>query len=270
MERLIFEHLDYPTALAGVHARLSETYDSLAEKLGVETRSKMKKFIKADLSMPKEVCDQFCALAGMSDTETTYMHLLRRIHYSGDVDQMLTLTKKLLEIRKKNAKGIAGEHLHEAQIEVFSEWYLFPLLFFFPAVKPVEVTAQSLSKAFRGQVGPNEAWAGVQKLVELGLLTTVEGGYKRTHVTVTLLDNSPRAVIRKFHKMMIGKALETIELPVDKRFLTAATFAVKKDKLPELHQKMNEFLAEMITIYSSPDGDSVHQLNMQAFSLMDR
>lgn len=275
MQTQIYEHLDFPSCLTGIRGRIQDenlkSYEALAAHLQVPTRSKMKKFLKAESCMPKEVCDAFCEVGGLTSTEVTYVHLLRKIHFSSDTDQMLILTKKLIDIRKKNSKGITLDQMHETQVEVFSEWFLFPLTFYFPFERPLEVSSASLSKAFRGQVSPMEAWNGVMKLVELGLLVRVsENQFQRAKASLSLLDNSPRAVIRKFHQMMISKALETIELPIDRRFLTAATFSLKKDRLPELHQKMGEFLSEMITLYSDKEGESVHQLNMQCFSLMDK
>lgn len=272
----LFRFREYPPCLEAAVERLRAsspllvTYEQMGEALGIETRTKTKKCLKAQMPMKLEVFNRLIELACLSRYEADYLHLLRKIHYSKDVQQMFILSKKLLDLRREHFPDQLI-NLEEKQLAIFEQWYLFPLIFYFRFDQGRKASLEDLARAFKGQLSREAIALGLARLMNVSLLEEISPEtYRRTSEGLALLDHAPRVVIRNYHRLMITKAIESVELPTNQRFLSGATLAVKKENVDKIQERIADFLKEMVTLYGdSSAGDEVYQLQTQFFSLIE-
>ncbi len=96
-----------------------------------------------------------------------------------------------------------------------------------------------------------------------------KGGCRKTHLNILAQSPAPNQGLRRFHKQMLEKAIESVEgqTPQEK-FIGSETFCFDDDQLGDLQKLANEFLDKAVALaQKSKKRDHVRHLGVQFFKL---
>lgn len=248
-----------------------ESFEAIAKRLGLSSRTKAKKIFKGALPMSKRVLDEFATNYQLAASEKAYLDLLRKFEEVVEPELALVLYRKILEFRRKHLPEENRHELTEQQLDLLKRWYYLPVLSYFD-LSQASGDPGEIVKAFRGKLSPEEAVDALECLTRIGLLIREESGkLKKSHAHVSLLDGLPRSLVKGFHKMMIERALDSVYgMPQEKRYLVGATIPIRASVMPVLKKRISDFVLELNREFSAPDADSVYHFSTQLFHLADQ
>ena len=245
------------------------TYDALAEELQLTSRTHARKIFRGDQKIPKKSIAALGAFGFLKD-EVLYLELLRQFEQSKDAEQSIGLYKKALQLQKQKNQT-STQTLTDQQLKLLEQWFYIHILYYFDLMKG-ETTAEDIVLAFKGQLTKNDVNQGLEVLSEIGLVDPEANGvYTKKAGNISLLDHLPRPIVKKFHSMMIERSLKAVyELPFEKRFLMASTIPVTQAAIPLIEKRISDFVAQLDRDFSSPQADTLYQLNLQFFHVASR
>ncbi|MEW6057233.1 MAG: TIGR02147 family protein, partial [Bdellovibrionota bacterium] len=114
-----------------------------------------------------------------------------------------------------------------------------------------------------------EANAAVKRLVRLGVLSKDhEGNFKKTADSVATTNEIRSSGLRKFHKQILQKAMESLEeIELEKRDVTAITMAIDPKNLPKTKQKIQKFRKTLCSQLEKGRPTEVYTRSIQLFPL---
>jgi len=188
----------------------------------------------------------------------------------------------LVQLRGRNKASRAVAHaklvqLHfyrdavKLKLDVFqniSDWYHFAIL------QLVQIkNAQTDSKWMANQLGIHvfEVDAAIERLKRLELLFVEDDRYRVTKEMVFAPDGVPNDAIRKFHRQILDRAVESVSSQtVDERYLNSTVLPIQLKDLPRAREKIKRFHREFdaeFTPATHGQGDHVYALAVQFFTL---
>ncbi len=266
----VYRYTDSLAFINDAKERLNKTYSSLAEELGISSRTKIKKIFKGGMSIPKQTLQQLGEKFGLDKNELTYLDSLRVFNQTEDAETAVTLFAKLVHFRKKHHIEYDNHELDQTQLTLLKKWYYLPILYFL-GIKKVDPTPFSIVKGFHGKLSMDEVQDAITVLLDINLVKyTPEGKLIPVHQSVNLLDGIPRPLIKRFHSMMIKKAEESVYgLPINKRYLMSATINIEKNMIPKIQERILKFIVDLDEDFSSNDANSIYQANIQLFNIAE-
>jgi len=269
-EQTVYRYTDLLAFLEDAKDRQQKTYSSLADELGISSRTKIKKMFKGEVAIPQKTLKELGEKLGLLKDEITYLDTLRVFNQTNDPEMAVTLFGKMVALRKKNRVDYNEHALDERQHRLLEKWFYLPVLYFL-ALKGVDSDPFGVARAFHGKLTLDEVNEALKLLLEINLIEyTPTGRLVPVHENVNLLDGIPRPLVKRFHSMMIEQAQDAIfNQPIDKRYLMSSTLNVKKEMLPKLREKIREFMIELDRDFTSPDADTIYQANIQLFNMAE-
>lgn len=154
------------------------------------------------------------------------------------------------------------------RFRILSDWY------------HIAVLDLTLLKQFK----PDPAWIASElgitidhvknaaaRLARLGLLEISKGQWIKTNAKLAIPTTYSDHAVREFHQQMIEKATEALNSPSSEDFaareISAITFPINPDKVPEAKRKVEKFKREMLKFLGSGDCTALYQMNIQLFPL---
>lgn len=157
------------------------------------------------------------------------------------------------------------------QLDVFqtiADWYHLAIL------QLVQIkNAQTDSKWMANQLGIHvfEVDAAIERLKRLELLFVEDDRYRVTKEMVFAPDGVPNDAIRKFHRQILDRAVESVSSQtVDERYLNSTVLPIQLKDLPRAREKIKRFHREFdaeFTPATHGQGDHVYALAVQFFTL---
>lgn len=251
------------------------TYSYLGEKLGMGTRTKVKKFFKGEMPLTKSVFDHLKADYHYTDEDIDYLNLLKKFEHSKDPKLCLKIYKKLIDIRETKRPNFSSRKMDESELNLLEKWHHIVILYFFDINKR-SANHEMIAKAFKGQLSGDEIKESLELLRDLKLIKKIESEdnnfiYQKTSAGLDLLDNLPRPIVKKFHSMMIERSLKSVYgIPFEKRYLMGLTLPIRSEDRKLADKRIVEFISSMNKEFASSDADQLYQLNLQFFHLADR
>ena len=117
-----------------------------------------------------------------------------------------------------------------------------------------------------------EVEIAIENLKRHGLLELSNGKLQKLESKLRFPTKVSQMVIRKFHKQMIKKACDELDLKNDdenfaNRLISGTTFALNPAKIDLLKEKIQNALYEVASMASEGTCESVYQFNIQFFPL---
>ena len=104
-------------------------------------------------------------------------------------------------------------------------------------------------------ISTTEVDVAIDKLTRVGLLKKEKGKYVTTQDYVVSPDGVPSEAIRNYHREMLGRAMQALELQsAQERQNVGMGFAINPKDLPRLKDEINNFVDELIERYSKKKG----------------
>lgn len=159
--------------------------------------------------------------------------------------------------------------LDKNKYEILNNWYNIAILDL-TTTNDFQNNPKWIAK--RLNISQLEVEFAIENLKRLGMLSEKDGVLYKEENKLRFPTKMSQTVIRKFHKQMIKKAYEELDLKISeeefsKRLISGSTFTVKKEKFQLLKEKLHQVIYEMTTIATEDSGEDVYQLNVQFFPL---
>ena len=150
-----------------------------------------------------------------------------------------------------------------------SSWYHLALLDLI-SLKQFKPTFRWAAKALG--ITEIEVRDAAERLARLKLLSIEKGKWKKIHSHLRVSPNRSTDAVRTFHKQMISKSLEALDLTssadFDRRCITGIMFGIDPKKLPEAFDLIEDFKEKMAKLLTSGEATDLYQMNIQLFSLL--
>lgn len=123
-------------------------------------------------------------------------------------------------------------------------------------------------------ISPIEVTDALSRLISLGLLERIENQLIKTNNRIYFATKRSEPAVRKFHKQMISKAIDQLELTDDVSFqarqISSMTMAIPKQLWPEAQSRIQKFQQELAAFLGQGECDEVYQMNIQMFPLTQK
>ena len=185
-------------------------------------------------------------------------------------------SKKIRQNAEKSLKEgcdvIHKNDYKEVSLEAFkiiSNWYHHAILELV-TLKNFRNDASWIAKKLG--ISEIEVKMAIERLTRLEMLEVKSGKLVPTELNTRTTNDVPSEAIRKFHKQMLQKAMDSITLQnIDKRDVSLAVLTVNSKDLPEIKRKIQKFrneLCEQIDLLSPANKrDHVYSLGIQFFRI---
>lgn len=206
---------------------------------------------------------RFSKKLGHSRRESDYFCSL--VQYQ---DAKHTETKALLLEKIKALKS--GREVHNVSVEAFkalSEWYHFAIVESL-RIKKFHPTPKNLARLLG--ISSAEAETALERLVSLGILEPLPGGYfRKTRKSIVVESKDKNLALQSFHRQLMEKAVTSLVTQTPReRHMATETFALDLDQIPEAQRRINEFLDDMAEFFGRGDKPTeVYHLGVQMFRL---
>ncbi len=262
----IYDYLDYRKYLSDLfqHLRSRGKFSarSFAAQAGFGSIGYITMILKGERNLTAKAADRVADALKLTKGEREFF--VKLVHFNSldkleDKDaayQDLLSSKNYRKIRKLDASNY----------DFFSHWYYVALLEVLDT-NLKDASIDEIATAIR--VSAHDVESGLKVLQDLKFIEKTPTGWRRLD-TMHQTEPQVRSLsVRKFHREMISKALESIDTyPADQRELGSLTISLSKERFEEMRKKIFEFNREMNELFSNdPSPDRVYQLNFQLFPL---
>lgn len=202
-------------------------------------------------------------LAFGADEKEYFCNLVESAHARSPIK------KELATARLAKFKHVEYGSLEIDHFKVISDWYHFAILEL-TEIQGFKSDPRWIALALGIQ--EIEAKLALERLVRLGFLELKRKRYVQTKTFLAVSSAIPAEAIRKFHRQILQKALEAIDLQkIDQRDLGAMTMTVHLKDVPRLKEKIKTFRKELNQLaQATPNRNSVYCFSTQLFELTNR
>lgn len=236
----------------------------VASSIGYSSPSLLSMVINGRRHPSDDLCEALARAWSLSLRERAYLRLLVRL---GRARQQGLDPDPIVREMRRIAGHTPIQICDDAAFAAIRDWH-------FVVIQQLAGSAEFkedpvwISRALRRKITPIQAQQALEKMLGLGILIRdPETGRLVCRPGRTETSHGvPSAAIRAHHAQMLERAKETINdrLPQE-RLLNGLTFKVSPQRVPELRERILEFLRSIDEEFSDPSSSSVHQLCVQQF-----
>lgn len=266
---MILGHNNYRVYLKSVLAgrqRSNPAYSmrAFAQQMGLG-QSAVSQVLAGKKNISLETANRIAAKLGLNESEAEYLRILIQIETTKDLD----LKKSLLA----RAQALNPQReARELSVDLFctiADWYHL-VIKNMTGLKNFTFTAESIAK--RLNISKLEAETAIERLLRLEMIEahpTRAGKYQKVKNYTVTRSAVPNEALRRFHKQMMQKAMESLETQTPKeKFVGSETFAISNEQLPKAFAYADEFLKKMASLADeSSSPTNVYHVGTQFFNL---
>lgn len=217
-------------------------------------------------NLSSKITAQFRAAGRFSENEGRYFDMLVLFQNASTVDEK-NFYEGILASLKPDQRFST---LELDRLNIIAEWYHSAILEM-TYLKGFKSDPHWISQKLGSGVNEAQVRAAVDRLLRLGLLErNKQGKLVRTDALLATPTDIPDKSLKKHHTEMMTKAIEALEKQaVGKRDITSFTFAIDTRKMPEAKKMIRDFRRKLAAFLETPNGESVYQLNIQLFDLLE-
>ncbi len=273
----IYSYISYRNYLSDFyqHKKKHEkgfSYRSFAAAADVKVANFLMWLIDGSRNLAKPTIPRVISAIGLPPEEGEYFSLLVRFDQSKSQSEREKIFGTIASIRAE--KSVA--QLEEKQHAYFSNWSVVAIRELLNVVKfnPKDKDGYyRLGSMLRPRISRSEAFHAIKLLKELKFIEAApDGRLVLTSKQVTTGDEAPGFFLRQFHRQMLLRAAESMDLfPSDQRDISSVSMSVSADGQQKIKGAIQRFRHEVESIVGedAQDADSVVQLNLQMFPLAE-
>lgn len=240
---------------------------SWSRVLGYKNPSVLAKILKGERRLKSDLARKIAESMGLEQNEKAYFEAL------------VLISNAKGEAEKNIYKDLLGSKLPPAQIEnlsldyfrVIADWYHLVILEMF-GLKNFNADPTAVAKRLGKKISSAEADLALSRLERLELICRDSKNKRvRNKGRLFIGKNVPSEAIRKFHRQMIQRSLDELDLQtLDERSVMGTTLAIRAKDIPKFQALIDKFHSEVQASGKSSDGDAVYQFNTQFFRLTEK
>lgn len=245
------------------------SYRQFTEKIGYSSSAFIPSLIKGTRNLNLERLDEVARGMHLSQEEQEYLELLVRYDQTDDAQQRPQLLDKLLAVQRYRQ----SERLLQSHVEYLSHWY-YPTIREMVACQGFHEDPEWIGERLSPRIPAELVESCLECLLRLKLLTRDEQGALRLgEPSQEFMFTGHEALLaqgsRNYHSQMLMRATDAMYLICrEKRHLNALTFAVARERVPHLKERINEFMETTLAFCEQGEPpEEVYQLHVALFPL---
>lgn len=152
--------------------------------------------------------------------------------------------------------------MQEDEFRLISDWFHFAILIL-SQVKGANPDPRWIAR--RLGIGVAEAHQALLRLERLGVIQT-KPVFKQLGDPISVLSSVPSDAIRKYHKQLLGLAMEKIEtVPVHQREFQSISIPLSPKNIGIYKKAMDDFLEQVSHMTEDYPGSEIYHMNVQLF-----
>jgi len=233
-----------------------------AEEVGFKSCGYMTMVLKRQRNLSTKSAQKVADGLTLSKEEADFFHKLVAFNQSQNPATKDKAYQELFFCKKfKSSRQVDAD-----QYEFFSHWSIVALLEAF-GTSLGQASAADLAQALKVDVQDIEH--GIEVLSRLKFIERDGMGWRKLEPTLETEPFIRNITVRKFHREMISKALDTIDtLPPSERELGSLTISLSEANFDEVKRRIFQFHQDLNALFSEdPNPEKIYQLNFQFFPL---
>lgn len=226
--------------------------------------ARLSEILNGKTGLSREKAEEISLRLGFTPDETEYFsNLVESTHARSAVKRELARTR-LTKHRQVEFNSLEIDHF-----KVISDWYHFAILEL-TEIQGFKSDARWIANALGIQ--EIEAKLAIERLIRLDLLEIKRKRYVQKENYMTVSSAVPAEAIRNFHRQVLKKATEAVDLQsIDQRDLGAMTMSVNIKDLPEIKERIRKFRRSLnLFTQANETKNSVYCFSTQLFELTNR
>jgi len=220
-----------------------------------------------------DTLDAFARAMDLGPSDRNYLGLLAELDAAPDVSRRREVLERILSSdRTEQVRLVEAEP--EADLFRYLEHWYVPAIRELAALRGFQDDPAWIAATLRPPISVDEAQQGLDLLFELGFLYRDEAGRVSLREVRFRSENETWArAADHLHRNVMTQLIEGIDTqdaPI--QHLLAATFTLSADQLPEVKQRLNAVLEQLVTLGDDRSDDApraVYQLGFQLLPLSE-
>lgn len=226
--------------------------------------SRLSEVLSGKQGLSRPVASRIADKLGYSETERDFFcDLVESIHARKEQSRSEAMEKIKRAFDENELLRLKNDTFH-----LISDWFHLAMLEL-TTLDGFQSDVKWIAKVLG--ISENEVELGLERLERFGFISRDDGQIVTVEQRTTTPGGTPSESIKKFHKQILQKAMDSIYLqPIDSRDLSAIILAVDRSRLGEAKERIKQFRREFCTeLNSSTVKDGVYCLSIQFFSLTE-
>lgn len=266
---MILEHTNYRTFLKSLLVEKQKqnsafSMRAFAKQIGIG-QSALSQVIAGKKNLSLERATLIANKLNFTTKESEYFRLLIQLEGAKNLDFKKTILQQLSSLHPQNT-------VRDLTVDFFSmisDWYHL-VIKNMVYLKKFKMTPENIANKIG--ISKIEAETALERLVRLELIEKdVKNEHQYNVVENYVMTKSvvPNGALRKFHKQMLNKAIDSLETQTPKeKFIGSETFAISEKDLPLAFEYADEFLKKVASLSKKEkEADHVYHTNVQIFNL---
>ncbi len=238
---------------------------AMARRLQI-TPSRLSQILRGKQGLSVEWARQIASRLGMTESETA---LFCAMVEASDSRSKTRRKEASSQLKKLQVKDSGFKVVPEDVFQLVSAWYHWAIL---ELTRLKDFCPSPAWIASKLGLSPEEAEGALARLERTGLIHRDKNGFTLTNSSLSTTAEIPSEAIRTFNSQILLKAEKAIwSQPVEERDFSTLTVAIKRDRIPEIKERIaafrRELNAELEQDTIQNDGEEVYCLGIQFFNL---
>jgi len=270
MEVDVFAYQDLRRYLADVYAWKKEhsaafSFRAFSRRIGVSSPNHLKRVIDGERNLTDAMARTYAKALGLKGEAATYFCDLARFARAKTHDAREAAWRSMM-----HSARYREAHAQDVRFATYcAHWYL-PAIRELAGCPDFQPRAAWIASRMVPPITREQASDALKVLLELGLLErTADGTVQRHDAVVTTGPETRGMHIRQYHRSMLERAGESMELVHHaERDISSVTLCISDRKLGELKAEIQAFRKRLMALAEEhPHPDRVVQFNVQLFPL---
>lgn len=237
------------------------SYRWFNSRVGLTSPSHLKDIITGRANVGHKTLTKLVKGLGLKKKESEFFEHVVYFNQARTLEDKKEYLEKIRLLRAPNQARI----INELEQSLFTYWYNVALREMV-LLDDFKEDPDEIAKRFYDKVSPKQVKSAISKLIKLGFLKRKNGKLIQSERHVASSDEVRSIIMQSFHKQMLERAVQAIDLPVHEREFSGLTIALSEEEFQELKDKIKEFRKS--TVSKLNKSKRIYQLNMQLFPLV--
>lgn len=220
------------------------SYSVFAQRAGLKSRSFLRLVISGRRNLTEDSIKRITQGFALSDLESKAFACLVRYAQAEELETRQKHWEKFLQIASVERKSfrVRDDYMYLTRMA-------YPLLSVLLRQEHISHDFENLSRLTGLDL--ESLQEGLEILCNLGLITEIRPGvYKASTPTANTSDDVPNIAIKTFHKNVLSRAAESIELPTPQREFQTVLMALRPEDVAYLRSRVRAWADEVDHTYS--------------------
>lgn len=233
------------------------SYSVFAQRAGLKSRSFLRLVISGRRNLTEDSIRRISTGFAFSPLENQAFASLVRYSQAKDLETRQKHWEEFLKTSSQERKSfrVRDDYMYLTRMA-------YPILSVLLRQEHISHDLENLSRL--SGLDSEKLKEGLTTLSNLGLITEIRPGhYKASSPTCSTSDDLPNMAIRTFHKNVLSKAAESIELPTNQREFQTVLMALRPEDVAYLRARIRSWADEVDHTYSGSQKGStqIYALN---------